>query len=82
MVEEPNEKFFVTAFIKGLRSGTFSEALIMWKPLPMDEVRVRVENHIETEQSNAGKREKESGMQGPRAHRTTTLSVEPEKRHR
>lgn len=32
LVEEPDEKFFVTAFIKGLRSGTFSETLIVWKP--------------------------------------------------
>lgn len=32
LIEEPNEEFFVTAFIKGFRSGTFSEAMIIWKP--------------------------------------------------
>lgn len=65
LVEEPDEKFFVTALIKGLSSGTFSEALIIWKPRTMDEVRVRAEKHIEAKESNAGKREKESGRKGP-----------------
>lgn len=65
LVEEPDEKFFVTSFIKGLRSRTFSEALIVWNPHTVDEVRVRAEKHIEPEESNAGKREKESRRQGP-----------------
>lgn len=62
-VEEPNEKFFVAAFMKGLHSGTFSEALIVWKPCTMGKVRVRVEKHIEAEVLNAGKREMESRRQ-------------------
>lgn len=58
LVEDPGEKFFVAAFMKGLHSGSFCKALTVWKPRIMDEVRVRVDKHIEAEESNARKREK------------------------
>lgn len=65
LVEVPDENFFVTAFIKGLRSSTFIEALIILKPRTMEKVWVRAEKHIEDKDSSAGKQEKERGRQGP-----------------
>ncbi|RDX61811.1 hypothetical protein CR513_59919, partial [Mucuna pruriens] len=56
-VNDPDQKFFVKAFQKGLRVGPFSDALTLQKPTSMEEIRVRAEKHIEMEESRFEKRE-------------------------
>ncbi|RDX88952.1 hypothetical protein CR513_29383, partial [Mucuna pruriens] len=58
-VNDPDQKFFVKAFQKGLRIGPFSDALALQKPMSMEEIRVRAEKHIEMEESRFDKREAE-----------------------
>ncbi|RDY02344.1 hypothetical protein CR513_14207, partial [Mucuna pruriens] len=58
-VNDPDQKFFVKAFQKGLRIGPFSDALALQKPMSMEEIRVRAEKHIEMEESRFDKRESE-----------------------
>lgn len=56
LVKEPNEKFVMETFLKGLRSGGFSETLTVWNPRTMDEVRIRADKHIEAKEMNTEKR--------------------------
>ncbi|RDX77401.1 Retrovirus-related Pol polyprotein from transposon 17.6, partial [Mucuna pruriens] len=49
-VDDPDQKFFVKAFQKGLRAGPFCDALALRKPSNMDEIRARAEKHIEVEE--------------------------------
>lgn len=49
LVGDPNKRFFVKAFMKGLKNRGFSEALSIWKPQTMDEVTARADKHIEEE---------------------------------
>ncbi|RDX78138.1 hypothetical protein CR513_41614, partial [Mucuna pruriens] len=58
-VNDPDQKFFVKAFQKGLRVGSFSDALALQKPTSMEEIRVRAEKHVEMEESCFEKREAE-----------------------
>ncbi|RDX65530.1 hypothetical protein CR513_55808, partial [Mucuna pruriens] len=44
-VDDPNQKFFVKAFQKGLRAGSFSNALALRKPVNMEEIRGRAKKH-------------------------------------
>ncbi|RDX77260.1 hypothetical protein CR513_42646, partial [Mucuna pruriens] len=55
-VNDPDQKFFVKAFQKGLRVGPFSDALALQKPMSMEEIRVKAEKHIEVEESRFDKR--------------------------
>lgn len=57
LVDDPDERFFIKAFMKGLRNGTFSEAVCVRKPRTMDEVRDRADKHIEAEETAASKEE-------------------------
>ncbi|RDX83256.1 hypothetical protein CR513_35849, partial [Mucuna pruriens] len=58
-VDDPDQKFFVKAFQKGLRVGPFSDALALQKPTSMEEIRLRAEKHIEMEENRFEKREAE-----------------------
>ncbi|RDX81361.1 hypothetical protein CR513_37971, partial [Mucuna pruriens] len=58
-VNDPDQKFFVKTFQKGLRIGPFSDALALQKPTSMEEIRVRAEKHVEMEESRFEKREAE-----------------------
>ncbi|RDX68078.1 hypothetical protein CR513_52973, partial [Mucuna pruriens] len=58
-VNDPDQKFFVKAFQKGLRVGPFSDALALQKPTSMEEIRLRAEKHIEMEENRFEKREAE-----------------------
>ncbi|RDX69355.1 hypothetical protein CR513_51539, partial [Mucuna pruriens] len=58
-VNNLDQKFFVKAFQKGLRVGPFSDALALYKPTSMEEIRVRAEKHVEMEESRFEKRETE-----------------------
>ncbi|RDX89002.1 hypothetical protein CR513_29341, partial [Mucuna pruriens] len=58
-VNDPDQKFFVKAFQKGLRLGPFSDALALQKPMSIEEIRVKAEKHIEMEESRFDKREAE-----------------------
>ncbi|RDX69002.1 hypothetical protein CR513_51941, partial [Mucuna pruriens] len=49
-VDDPDQKFFVKAFSKGLRAGPFSDALALRKPVNMEEIRARAEKHVEMEE--------------------------------
>ncbi|RDX83582.1 hypothetical protein CR513_35485, partial [Mucuna pruriens] len=56
-VNDPDQKFFVKAFQKGLRVGPISDALALQKPTSMEEIHVRAEKHVEMEESRFEKRE-------------------------
>ncbi|RDX66338.1 hypothetical protein CR513_54902, partial [Mucuna pruriens] len=49
-VDDPDKKFFVKAFQKGLRAGPFSDTLALRKPVNMEEIQVRAEKHVEMEE--------------------------------
>ncbi|RDX93699.1 hypothetical protein CR513_23991, partial [Mucuna pruriens] len=55
-VDDPDQKFFVKAFQKGLRAGPFSDALALKKPVSMEEIRARVEKHVEMEEDQYERR--------------------------
>ncbi|RDY12852.1 hypothetical protein CR513_02279, partial [Mucuna pruriens] len=56
-VNDPDQKFFVKAFEKGLRVGQFSDSLALRKPLIMEEIRARAKKHIEVEEDQADRLE-------------------------
>ncbi|RDX77434.1 hypothetical protein CR513_42449, partial [Mucuna pruriens] len=56
-VNDPDQKFFVKAFQKGLRAGPFSDALALRRPANMEEIRARAEKHIEVEEDQAERME-------------------------
>ncbi|RDX97992.1 hypothetical protein CR513_19163, partial [Mucuna pruriens] len=58
-VNDPDQKFFVKAFQKGLRVGQFSDSLALRRPLSMEEIRARTEKHIEVKEDQAGRLEAE-----------------------
>ncbi|RDY00628.1 hypothetical protein CR513_16166, partial [Mucuna pruriens] len=49
-VDDPNQKFFVKAFQKGLRAGSFSDSLALTKLVSIEEIRARDEKHVEAEE--------------------------------
>ncbi|RDX65555.1 hypothetical protein CR513_55780, partial [Mucuna pruriens] len=55
-VDDPDQKFFVKAFQKGLRAGSFSDALALRKPVNMEEIRARAEKHVEMEEDQYERR--------------------------
>ncbi|RDX82515.1 hypothetical protein CR513_36686, partial [Mucuna pruriens] len=81
-VNDPDQKFFVKAFQKGLRVGPFSDAL--QKPTSMEEIRVRAEKHVEMEESRFEKREaKHLSKEGrPRPARERSLLIGGRELHR
>ncbi|RDX93048.1 hypothetical protein CR513_24750, partial [Mucuna pruriens] len=58
-VDDPDQKFFVKAFQKGLRAGPFSDALALRKPTNMEEIRARAEKHVEMEEDQYERRRSE-----------------------
>ncbi|RDX90197.1 hypothetical protein CR513_27964, partial [Mucuna pruriens] len=58
-VDDPDQKFFVKAFQKGLRAGPFSDALALRKPTNMEEIRIRAEKHVEMEEDQFERRKSE-----------------------
>ncbi|RDY13678.1 hypothetical protein CR513_01364, partial [Mucuna pruriens] len=66
-VNDPDQKFFVKAFQKGLRVGPFSDALALQKPANMEEIRLRAEKHIEMEENRLEKREVEQASRENRS---------------
>lgn len=54
-VDESDEKFYVSASLKGLRTGTFSEALIIQKPGTMHEIRTRAKKHIDAYEATSSR---------------------------
>ncbi|RDX77060.1 hypothetical protein CR513_42877, partial [Mucuna pruriens] len=62
-VDDPDQKFFVKAFQKGLRAGPFSDALALRKPTNMEEIRARTEKHVEMEEDQLERRRSERKME-------------------
>ncbi|RDX78975.1 hypothetical protein CR513_40670, partial [Mucuna pruriens] len=58
-VDDPDQKFFVKAFQKGLRAGPFSDALALRKPTNMEEIRTRVEKDVDMEEDQYERRKSE-----------------------
>ncbi|RDX93634.1 hypothetical protein CR513_24073, partial [Mucuna pruriens] len=56
-VNDLDQKFFVKAFQKGLRTGQFSDSLALRKPLTIKEIRAWAEKHIEVEEYQAERME-------------------------
>ncbi|RDX58324.1 hypothetical protein CR513_62370, partial [Mucuna pruriens] len=52
-VDDPDQKFFVKAFQKGLRAGQFSDVLALRRPSNMEEIRTRAKKHVEAEEDQA-----------------------------
>ncbi|RDX67294.1 hypothetical protein CR513_53854, partial [Mucuna pruriens] len=52
-VDDPDEKFFVKAFQKGMRVGPFSDVLALRRPTSMEEIRVWAKKHVEVEKDQA-----------------------------
>ncbi|RDX87783.1 hypothetical protein CR513_30703, partial [Mucuna pruriens] len=52
-VNDPDQKFFIKTFQKGLRASPFSDSLALKRPNSMDEIRARAEKHIEVEEDQA-----------------------------
>ncbi|RDX96121.1 hypothetical protein CR513_21268, partial [Mucuna pruriens] len=52
-VNDPDPKFFIKAFQKGLRASLFSDSLALKRPSSMAKIRVRAEKHIEVEEDQA-----------------------------
>ncbi|RDY06590.1 hypothetical protein CR513_09399, partial [Mucuna pruriens] len=46
-VNDPNQKFFVKAFQKGLKASPFNDSLNLKRPASMEEIRMRAEKHEE-----------------------------------
>lgn len=63
-MEDPDERFFVKAFMKGFKNGGFSELLSIWKPCTIYEVRARANKHIEVEETTIDKDERDA--KGPK----------------
>lgn len=55
-VDEPDEKFFVASFLKGLRTGTFDVAIFIETKATMDEICTREKKHIDAEEATASKK--------------------------
>ncbi|RDX69579.1 hypothetical protein CR513_51294, partial [Mucuna pruriens] len=55
-VDDPDQKFFVKAFQKGLRAAPFSDALALRRPINMEEIRARAEKHVEMEEDQYERR--------------------------
>lgn len=53
-------EFFIAAFLKGLRTGAFSEALLINRRNTLDEICTRVEKHIDVEEEITLKRARDS----------------------
>ncbi|RDY06842.1 hypothetical protein CR513_09113, partial [Mucuna pruriens] len=49
-VDDPDQKFFVKAFQKGLRADQFSDALALRRSSSMEEIRARARKHVEAEE--------------------------------
>ncbi|RDY05580.1 hypothetical protein CR513_10568, partial [Mucuna pruriens] len=58
-VNDPDQKFFIKAFQKGLRAGQFSDSLALRRPQSMEEIRAQAEKHIEVEEDQADRVEAE-----------------------
>ncbi|RDY01553.1 hypothetical protein CR513_15102, partial [Mucuna pruriens] len=58
-VDDPDQKFFVKAFQKGLRAGLVSDALALRKPTNMEEICARVEKPVEVEEDQFEQRKTE-----------------------
>ncbi|RDX80787.1 hypothetical protein CR513_38617, partial [Mucuna pruriens] len=52
-VDDPDQKFFVETFGKGLRASQFNNALALRQPTNMGEIRALGEKHIEVEEDLA-----------------------------
>ncbi|RDY05218.1 hypothetical protein CR513_10969, partial [Mucuna pruriens] len=69
-VDDPDQKFFVKAFQKGLRAGPFSDALALRKPTNMEEIRARAEKHVDMEEDQYERRksERKAEQKATKAH--------------
>ncbi|RDX82657.1 hypothetical protein CR513_36523, partial [Mucuna pruriens] len=84
-VNVPDQKFFVKAFQKGLRAGPFSDVLALRRPASMEEIKVRVEKHIEVEKDQAERMEADNahgrGQQTDEHKRQNHTRIKQEKQH-
>ncbi|RDX58414.1 hypothetical protein CR513_62271, partial [Mucuna pruriens] len=77
-VDDPDQKFFVKAFQKGLRTGPFSDALALRKPTNMEEIRARAEKHVEMEEDQLERRRSERKTE--RKETKVSSKIEEDKR--
>ncbi|RDX83654.1 hypothetical protein CR513_35421, partial [Mucuna pruriens] len=52
-VNDPDQKFFIKAFQKGLKASPYSDSLALKRPTSMEEIRVRAKKHVEAEEDQA-----------------------------
>lgn len=62
------------SFMKVLSSGALSEARTVWKPRTMNEVRIRVEKHIEVEEMKSWKKRKKQRRSSIRPNIKSTIN--------
>ncbi|RDX90986.1 hypothetical protein CR513_27091, partial [Mucuna pruriens] len=64
-VNDPDQKFFVKAFQKGLRARQFSDSIMLRKPQSMEKIRTYAEKHIKVEEDQTDRieAEKEPGSE-------------------
>ncbi|RDX72888.1 hypothetical protein CR513_47569, partial [Mucuna pruriens] len=58
-VDDPDQKFFIKAFQKGLKAGPFSDALALCRSSSMEEICARAEKHIEVQEDQLERTEAE-----------------------
>lgn len=72
-VDELDEKFYVTTFLKGLRIGTFSGALFIQKLGTMDEILTRTPKTTATIGKKGDERLVEEGRRGDTRHNASSI---------
>ncbi|RDX65198.1 hypothetical protein CR513_56161, partial [Mucuna pruriens] len=72
-VDDPDQKFFVKAFQKGLRARPFSDALALRRPINMEEIRARAEKHVEMEEDQYERRKSERKAERKEAKLTSKV---------
>ncbi|RDX64827.1 Tf2-9, partial [Mucuna pruriens] len=79
-VNDPDQKFFIKAFQKGLRASPFSDSLALKQPNSMAEIRTRAEKHIEVEEDQAERMMEEQARNQRNAGRAALSKVETSRR--
>ncbi|RDX69457.1 hypothetical protein CR513_51431, partial [Mucuna pruriens] len=79
-VNDPDQKFFIKAFQKGLRASPFSDSLALKRPSSMAEIRARAEKHIEVEEDQAERIVEEQAQSRKNEGRVTMPKTETSRR--
>lgn len=78
-VNEPDDKFFVFALLKSLRTETFKEAFFIEKLVTMEEIRTRAEKHIDAEEATVLKKARDNKVDHERKQKGGWNDQKPSK---